>query len=73
MIGPITARPGEYLAFWMTHPKQTLSVISADRKHVLRTANAPLGAVTGQLLNLCVDGVITGLSPSDVALLVRVA
>jgi hypothetical protein len=73
MVGPIAARPGEFIALWMTHPKQTLSVISADRQQVLRTANAPLGAVTGQLLHLCLDDVIIGLSPSDVALLMQVA
>jgi hypothetical protein len=73
MIGPIPARPGEFIALWMSHPKQTLSVISADRQQVLRTANVPLGAVTGQLLHLCLDDVVIGLSPSDVALLVRVA
>lgn len=73
MIAPIVARPGEFLALWMSHPKHTLSVISADRQQVVRTANVPLGALTGQLLNLCLDDVVIGLSPSDVALLMQVA
>lgn len=65
MVAPIPAKPGQYLAFWMTHPDRTLSVIAADSRRTLRTANPPIGAVTGALLHLCIDGVILGLSPAD--------
>lgn len=65
MVAPIRAKPGEYLALWMTHPDRTLSVMGAESRRTVRTANPPIGAVTGALLHLCIDGVILGLSPAD--------
>lgn len=65
MVAPIRAKPGEFLALWMTHPERTLSVMGAENRRTVRTANPPIGAVTGALLHLCVDGVILGLSPAD--------
>jgi hypothetical protein len=73
MVSPIVARPGEYVALWMDHSDHTLSVISADRRHTIRTANPPLGRVTGDLLHLCLDGVILGLTRADESLLVSAA
>ena len=69
IIAPIAARPGEFVALWLTHPDHSLTVISRDRTTVLRSANAPHGRVSGDLLHLCLDGAIMGLSSADEAVL----
>jgi hypothetical protein len=69
MVAPIAARPGEYVALWLHHPDYTLSVIDRHRRQTPRTANPPHGVVSGALLHLCLDGVLTGLTPADAAVL----
>ena len=71
MVGPIPARPGEFLALWLAHPDQTLSVIALDRAETTRSVNTPHGVVSGALLHLCLDGVITALTPRDLEVLER--
>ena len=73
MIAPVRARPGEWLALWIGHPEHTVLVISRDRQRVLFRGNLPLALTAEQLLTLCKQDVISGLSPSDEALLLRVA
>ena len=73
IIAPVTARPGEYLALYLAHPRQTVSVISRDRQQILQREAIPLAMLTAQLLTLCRDQVIQGLSASDEVVLLRVA
>lgn len=69
IISPLVARPGEFIALWLAHPDQTVSVIAVDRSGTLQTGNPPLAAVTDDLRRLCAAGVISGLAASDAALL----
>jgi hypothetical protein len=68
IVGPVVARPGNYVCLWLGHAVANLWVLDATGERVLARANVAEGVLYSMLLDLCNDDVIRGLSSADYAL-----